>query len=593
MGGFHGTRRDGRKEPVPGKKKASRRGRGGGDPQAEYRRAVSLHQAGNHRRAAKIADALAKRLPNVAAIRHLQGAVAIAEGKLGKAVDVIRKGLAADGGSAALNDLLGVALVRRRRHDEAVKAHKTALAAQPGDPKFLNNLGNALRAGGRLEEARDAYRQSLERRPDHPDTLSNLGIVLIDLEDYENAQSSLQAAAERAPHLVDVHVNLAYVFMERHRMPEAIDASRRALELEPSNVDALNNLGRACMGLGRHDEAEAAIRRALDADPRHTGSLLAMAIQHFLRGRWAEAWTCHELRWRIEAARHRAFPQPLWSGEPVEGKSLLVWGEQGAGDEILFTSMVPDLLGLGARLILELDPRLVGLYRRSFPSVTCVPRLTPPAPETADPAVDYQSPSGSLGRWLRPDEASFPKRQSFLAADPARVETLRHRYEGDGSDLLVGISWRSANRDIGDEKSMDLTRLAPLARVAGFRLVDLQYGDTESERAAFERETGATVIQDPEIDPLNDLDGFAAQIAAMDLVISVSNTTVHMAGALGIPTWVMLPATPLWRWMMERESSPWYPSVRLFRQTRAGEWSDVVGRVAAALRATGFGRDGR
>ncbi len=561
-----------------------------GDPEADYRRAVALYQAGDLKRAAKIADALAKRVPKAPAVRHLQGAIALAAGKPAAAIKAITRGLAADPASAPLNDLLGAALVQAGRADEAVEAHRKALAADPDDPGMLNNLGNALRAAGRPAEARDAYRHSLSRRPDHADTLANLGAALIDLEDFAGAEAALRQAAARAPAMTDILINLSFVLMALGRPSEAIDASTRALAIDPDNVDALNNLSRAYMGLGRQGEAEAAARRAVAADPRHTGALLAMAIQHFLRGRWPEAWECHELRWRIEAARHRTFPQRLWGGEPVKGKTLLVWGEQGAGDEILFTSMVPDLVERGARVVLELDPRLVPLYRRSMPQVTCVARSTPPAPETANRNIDYQTPSGSLGRWLRPDEASFPRRPALLVADPSRAERLRRRYGERPGRMTVGVSWRSANRDIGSDKSMALPDLAPVLRMPGLRFVDLQYGDTAAERAATARETGVEVFRDPEIDPLADLDGFAAQVAAMDLVISVSNTTVHVAGALGVPTWVMLPTTPLWRWMMDREDSPWYPSLRLFRQARRDDWSDVVARVADALRKFPGGR---
>jgi len=162
---------------------------------------------------------------------------------------------------------------------------------------------------------------------------------------------------------------------------------------------------------------------------------------------------------------------------------------------------------------------------------------------------------------------------------------LREKYRDATEDRLIGIAWISKNKRIGKQKSMALRELAPLGRIPGVRLIDLQYGDTAEERAKFQEETGTSIIHDDHVDQMADLDAFAAQVAAMDLVISVSNTTVHIAGALGVPAWVMLNTVPLPCWLLEGEDSPWYPSVRLFRQTEFGEWADVIGRVGDALRA--------
>ena len=563
--------------------KSGRRNRNTEDPIKEFEHAVRLLEAGQHGKAAKIAASLARGLPHVSDIRQLQGAIALESGKPEKAIRYLQKGLATAPGSPPLNDLLGTALVQSGRHAEAVNAHRKALGSSPDDPGFLNNMGNALRQLGRMEEARDAYQKSLKRRPDNPDSLCNLGLVLIDLDNHKQAEDAFRQALDHAPDLSAAHVNLAYVLIEQRRYDDAVDCCRRALELEPTLVDALNNLARACMGLGDHRQAAEASETAVALDPNHVGALQAMGIQHFLHGRWSQAWACYETRWQIEAARNRRFPQPMWRGEPIVGKTLLVWGEQGVGDEIMFTSMIPDLVEQGVNVILELDARLLVLYRRSFPHLHCVARENPPAPAILEAGIDFQAPCGSLGRWLRPDEASFSGRASFLKADMAQAEILRRRYREGAHSHVVGVSWRSFNRDIGDDKSMDVTNLGPLAEIPGVRLVDLQYGDTAADRAVFEKALGVKMLRDPEIDPLQDLDGFAAHVSAMDLVVSISNTTAHMAGALGVPAWVMVPVTPLWRWMMDREDSPWYPSLRLFRQAVPGNWREVIERVSGEL----------
>lgn len=527
----------------------SKSGEGTANPEVEFNRALELFKGGNHQKAAKVVRALAKKFPNVSEILQLQGLIAVESGKPKDAIKILQK----------------------------------ALNVKPDDPKALNNLANAYRGSSQLENARDAYRKSLDIRPAHPETLANLGGVLADLGEFEAAETVLSEAMKLAPDFADVGVNLSFVLIELRKLDQAIDCCLTTLEQHPNQINILNNLGRAYLALGRNDDAEEVIKRALGIDPSHTGALQAMGILHFLHGRWPAAWECYELRWRIQATRYRAFPQPPWAGQPVEGKNLLVWGEQGVGDEILFTSMVPDLVEAGANVILELDPRLVPLYERSFPSITCLPREFPPVKQTLDKGIDYQVAAGSLGRWWRLDEASFPKRSSFLVADPVKTDTLRQRYRDGSESRIIGISWHSANKDIGDEKSMQIMDLAPLARMPGICLVDLQYGDSDMDRAQFEAETGVSVIRDKEIDSLKDLDGFAAQVAAMDLIVSISNTTVHVAGALGVPAWVLLPNAPMWRWMIDRDDTPWYPLVRLFRQNKRGDWPGVMEKVTVAL----------
>ena len=522
-------------------------GRGGDNPEAEFNRAVGLLRAGNHKKAAKIADSLARKFSDVAAIRQLQGTIALAGGDPKKAIRALEKGLAAAPGAAPLSDLYGTALTQTGRYDEAIDAHLKALAAQPDDPGFLNNLGNALKKAGRMEEARDAYARSLKRRPGHPDTEINLGGALEKLGDFEGAEAAFARAIGAKPEDAGAHSGLARALMAQNRTAEAKKAAARTLALDPGQAEA-------------HE---------------------VMGTCYFLEGNLDAAWEDYEWRWRDHSKVRHAVTAPRWTGEPLQGKVLLAWGEQGAGDEILFAGMVPDLLERGATVVLECDKRLVPLFQRSFPDVRCRAHGADPG---AAGRIDFQIPSGSLGRLLRPRLDSFPGRRSYLIADHARRDACRKRYSR-GDELVVGVAWRSINPRIGVHKSMTAVDLARLAGVPSVRLIDLQYGDTAAERLAFADATGTEMLHDDAVDQMADLDAFAAQVAAMDLVVSISNTTVHMAGALGVPAWVLLPTRPMWRWMADREDSPWYPSVRLFRQSKAGDWSDVITRVRREITA--------
>ena len=228
-------------------------------------------------------------------------------------------------------------------------------------------------------------------------------------------------------------------------------------------------------------------------------------------------------------------------------------------------------------VILESDARLVPLFARSFPSVTCI------AKGDTNQAFDFHIPSGGLGGLLRPDFGSFPDRESYLIAAPDQRSLLRDRYLDYGMGPLIGITWYSKSLFDGMESQLTLSGLRPLLETPGVAFIDLQYGDTGEEREAFLKETGIQIIHDGQVDQMVDLDAFAAQIAAMDLVLSIDNSTVHMAGALGVPTWVMLRTVPYWCWGLDRDDSLWCPSMRLFRQKTRGDWRDVVERVAREL----------
>jgi hypothetical protein len=273
----------------------------------------------------------------------------------------------------------------------------------------------------------------------------------------------------------------------------------------------------------------------------------------------------------------RTYPQTAWDGEKLESGRLLIWGEQGIGDEIVFAGLMPDVIGTGNRCVLDCDARLKPLFARSFPGVEIVSGYTPDA--RPDLEIAAHLPSGSLPRLFRATTEAFSATTSpYLMADPVEREPLRSSYY-DGCKL-VGLAWYTSNKTAGRSRSIDFALLAPLFAHTGIRWVSLQYGDHD----ALEQETASTdIVVDRTVDQFASIDRFAAQIAAMDLVITIDNSTAHLAGALGIPTWVLLPFAPDWRWQLNRDDTPWYPSMRLFRQTTAGDWQAVVRSVDRAL----------
>ncbi len=489
------------------------------------------------------------------------------------------------GGGPALQDAL--AHHQAGRLKEAEQGYRKVIAAEPGLFEAHVNLGVVLQGQGRLADGAESFRSAAALNPDYAEVHYALGTVLEELDDLDEARASFQRAVDIKPDYVEALNGLAIGLQKQGKPAEAIETFERALEIDPGFAETLNNLGNLYHREGRIEDALETFRRAIAIAPDYAEAHRNLSQALLMAGRLDEGWRESGWRWKCRdfPSEKRDFPQPLWEGEPLKGKKILVWGEQGVGDEVHFAGMVPDLLDAGAKVVLESDPRLAPLFERSFAGVECAPRETPPWPGTGAGDIDYQIPSGDLGRWFRPDLDSFPGRDSYLAADEKLRLELRDRYRKDPEGLLVGIAWISKNPEIGKAKSMPLADWRPLAGIPGVTFVNLQYGDTRDEREAFEKEAGTPVLDDGGIDQLADLDAFAAQVAAMDLVISVSNTTVHFSGAMGVPTWVLLNTVPLPVWMMGRDDCPWHPSVRLFRQSQAGGWADVIGRVGKELRA--------
>lgn len=553
------------------------------------------------------------RLNNLGAIFQAQGRAEAAEAEFRKAIEL-------QPGLAEAHTNLGALLQVSGRIEAAEACYRAAIAA---DPKFFaahNNLGTLLRLQGRLDSAREiarravdldsqsakahnnlgiilheqkefmaafgCFKQAVSIDPEYAEAFNNMGALFRDENRLDGAVASFEKAIALDPNLADAHNNLGAVRQRQGRYDDALACFERALQLAPNFPPALTNIGAIYHRMNRNDEAMAYFKRAMEIDPNYPEVHFNMSEVLLLTGDTLQAgWNEHVWRWRKREFRWqwRECPSPVWDGGDPAGKTILLWGEQGIGEEIMYAGMVPDMVAAGADVVLECEPRLAPLFERSFDGVTCIARSNDPAPATGERRIDCHIATGDLGRWLRPRFGSFPTRPSFLTADATACEAARARYQRPDGGLLVGLSWYSRNPDMGWEKSIGLDDWRQLLEIPGLTFVDLQYGDTLAQRQAFEAETGIRIVHDETIDQLADLDAFAAQVAAMDLVISISNTTVHMAGGLGVPTWVLLSAVPLWRWFQDREDSPWYPSLRLFRQRQLGNWETVLEQVRAAL----------
>ncbi|MBD71370.1 hypothetical protein CMK21_14810, partial [Candidatus Poribacteria bacterium] len=591
------------------------------DVERDLQRAIGFHQTGKLQQAELICQQILQIHPQHFTALHLLGVIAYQVENFEIAVDLIQQAVKVDPNQSSCFFSLGLTLKKQGRLREAINAYYKVLEIEPKNADAYNNLGNILGLSGQLEEAVDTYRKALEINPDDIRTYNNLSVVFqkqgklaeaidtyykileIDPTDVGvcrslgmllTEQGKLEEAIEAYYKVLEIdstdvgiYNNLGILLKEQGKFKEAIDAYCKALEIFPGYADAYNNLGNVLQLQGDFEDAAVVYKKALEINSQFSEAHKNLGMLLLLTGELEHGWEKYEWRWKCHdfPSENRNFPQPLWDGTGLSDKSVLVWTEQGVGDEIMFANMLDTLSWMADEIITECEERLVPLFQRSFPKIQFVSREQKPNPILLDKDIDYQVPIGSLAQWLRKNESQFPKKGSYLSASSEKVSQLRDKYKRLTDDrFLVGISWKSINHGIEKEKSTILENWTPILSQPDCFFVNLQYGDIKQEIGEYYSSTGILIYTDQEINPLTNLDDFAAQISALDLVISISNTTVHISGALGKKVWTLLPYVPDWRWMLKREDTPWYPTMKLFRQSQMNDWRDVFQRVSLALK---------
>ena len=519
--------------------------------------------------------------PNLAEAHVNLGNILQTQGKLEEAAASHQRALALkpDFADASFNH--ANALQALGRLEEAVVSYRRAIELRPEAAVYYSNLGNTLLALGRLEEADACYRKTLALRPDYAEASYNLGNLRSAENKLEEAAACYRRAIELKPQLAEAHYNLGNTLHTMDRLEESAASFERALGLRPEYALAHYNLGCVLEELGRLDEALASMARALEIQPDYPQARFGHALAQLRSGNFAEGWRNYESRWQSpdHDTPWRAYRQPMWAGEKLESGRLLLWGEQGIGDEIQFAGLFPEALRTGNRITLDCDARLKPLFARSFPEIEVISGCG--VDEAGAHGVAAQLPIGSLPGLFRRSEAAFSATVSpYLKADAEERAIFRSRY-ADGR-LLVGVAWQTKNQRTGRRRSIDLKEFAPLFALPGVRWISLQYGDFD----ALEQQAGAAqapLLIDREVDQIANIDRFAAQVSALDLILTIDNSTAHMAGALGLPVCLLLPFAADWRWQAGRVESPWYPTLRLFRQPRPGDWQSVLSAVIAVL----------
>jgi len=373
------------------------------------------------------------------------------------------------------------------------------------------------------------------------------------------------------------------------RLDEAIADFDRAIAIKPDDASTLVSRGAALFHTDQHDAAKRDFDKAISisktADVAISRAHLSLGTMLLLNGEFEQGW--REFAWRWGTADFKgalpAFSKPRWDGAPTPGH-VLVWREQGIGDQILYASMLAEAASRAGQFSVAVDPRLHPLLKRSFPHC----QFTTLEDALQHNAFDLQLSMGDLGTFLRNSvDDCIRNRKAYLKADNHRTDELRCQLQDSGHGLICGLSWHSKHNTVGDRKSLSLADLLPVLSVHDRHFVDLQYGDTTAERAQLANTTGLQVTRVASVDNFHDIDGLAALIDACDVVITISNTTAHLAGALGKTVFLMLPHSVgrFWWWQAERSDALWYPNVRIFRQAVDGDWTAVINEVRDALAA--------
>ena len=548
------------------------------NPGAHNNLALALMQLGRNAEAVASCDrAVALRPEHVGALSN-RGIALRALGRPAEAAASQRRALVLRPDLPEAHMNLGLALADLGQAAEALACHERALALRPEFAEALCNQGVALLALERFAEALASLDQAAALRPDLADIHCNRGNALRKLERLEEALASYDRALALRPDYAEALANRALVLVERDQPDLALESVERALALDPAMAEAHATRAAALRDLGRFAEARESHAQALQLAPGNGRFALYLAVSCLRVGRLVEGWHHYERRWDGEDFYiwKRTFPQPRWRGETLAGQTLLVHADQGFGDAIQFSRYLPLLAGSGrlgtGRVVFEVHPALRSLLA-DIPGPAQVL-----ATRDALPPFDVHCALADLPGIFATDLAGVPPVHT-LRPEPERARAWAARMPQDGR-LRVGLAW-SGSRDHKEDRArtMNLALLRPLAGCgAAFQVVHKDVRETDfAELAGF-----------PDLVHLSagfgDFADTAAALSQLDLVISVDTSVAHLAATLGRPTWIMLPYVPDWRWLLDREDSPWYPAIRLFRQRRRGDWAEVVARVAVALR---------
>ncbi|MGD9825578.1 tetratricopeptide repeat protein [Desulfobacter sp.] len=498
-------------------------------------------------------------------------------GNMDAALKDCEKAIAINPKLPEIYNIRGLVFDKLGKAQKAADSFKQALQLRPGSVQFQVNLANNLNTLKKYDQALAYCDQAIKSHPNSPDAYHNRGMALHGLMRFEEAIKNFDRAIELAPKFCEAFCNRGICFHSLGLIEKGFADFNQAIGLEPDNVSALSNRGLSHRFFGRFEEAEKDFDQALSIEPDHSSTLLNRAFLYLLTGDFEKGWAEYEWRWN-KSSRRKFLNGKVWDGEPLSGKTIFIYGEQGLGDFIQFVRYLPLLRNMGALVILESKPALARLMVNFEGYDRLQIQMDDNDPPVTD-RFDYHLPIMSLPRLFKSTLETIPSKVPYLTADKELSRVWQGRIK-KGKALRVGVAWAGNPSHKGDRRrSVSLSRFSSLKEIKGVDLYSLQ---KEAHELWTDQDPDTIFIRDFGKE-ISDFADTAAIINNLDLIISVDTAVVHLAGALGKETWVLLPFSPDWRWLTNRDDSPWYPGMRLFRQPSSGDWDYVFKTVTAAV----------
>ncbi|MEN6566328.1 MAG: tetratricopeptide repeat-containing glycosyltransferase family protein [Veillonellales bacterium] len=469
----------------------------------------------------------------------------------------------------------GIQLTMRGEFQQAVVAFCRAIQLDPQYSRAYNNLGLVLQRMNKLSEAEVFLRRAIDLDPHDSYSYNNLGLVFLDTHRLADAEACLRQAIELNPHCPEVYNNLGLVLEEAVRLDEAEKLYRHAIALNSRYTEAYYNLGNCYKTMKRLAEAESCLKQAIRLQPDYADAAFSLATLYLLQGKYELGWQSYDML-RLKQSTKRAAGIRCWQGENLTESKILLFYEQGFGDTIQYVRYADKIAKLASGIVLWVQKPLAGLIAASYPALTVY------AGENVPPGhYDFACSLPSLPVILNTSATSIPQTVPYIKPDCGLVANWRRRLDGICGGLLArgGIVWAGNPQHHNDRnRSIPFSLFSSLLSVKTINWINLQVGSHASD---------LTTTNDAVIDFSPDLVDFsqtAGLIANLDLVITVDSAVAHLSGAMGKKTWLLVPFAPDWRWQLEREDSSWYPTLRLFRQDKPGDWTEVIARVKTALK---------
>ncbi len=472
----------------------------------------------------------------------------------------------------------GITFQKFSYFEEALLSFERAIEINPDYAQAYSNRGNALVELNRLDEALADYEKAIEINPNFAEAYYNRGNALKDLNRLDEAIASYDKAIEINPNYAEAYSNRGVTLSGLNRLHEAITSNDKAIEIKPDYAEAYSNRGVALQELRRIDEAINHFDKAISLDPENAEANHNKSLILLLRGEFKKGWELYKWRWGISASSTERFHTkiPHWDGINADKSlNIFLWAEQGIGDEIFYFGMLKNFFKIDSRVIISSDKRLHGIFKRSMPEVEFIDRKKIDT-EFIESTIDFQAPMGDLGYFYSVNKIfDANQHKPFLHVHNFSGVGVKKRNHVFNGKILCGLSWKSANKNIGLSKSLNLIELAPLLLIENIEFVSLQYGSTKDEIEYIKKSIGINIHTIDELDIYNDIDGLLSLISDCDFVITTSNITAHLTGSLGKKGMVLLPFSKgkIWYWHSGEGQSTWYPSLQLASQTQMNDWT--------------------